>query len=100
MTLQPRRVYVLYVEAGNLSLEIQDPAGQRVPPLSPPVPRVDDGVTGWITLAPGASQAFEAAAAVGVDTPPGTYRVRFSGVPGDATAGGLRSDWIPFEVAP
>jgi hypothetical protein len=94
----PRRLFLEYVPAGNLSLEVQGPDGQRVPPLPPPVPHVDDGVRGWATLAPGESRSFEVGSSVGVDVPDGSYRVRFQGVPGDRAAGHLQSGWVSFDV--
>jgi hypothetical protein len=94
----PRRLRVEYVAAGNLSLDVYDATGQRLPPLSPPVPHVDDGVTGWATLAPGQSRSFDVSSGIGVDVPDGRYRVRFAGVPADPTAGELKTDWVTFEV--
>jgi hypothetical protein len=94
----PRRVFLEYVAAGNLSLEVQDPDGKRVPPLPPPVPRVDDGVTGWATLAPGETRSFDVGSSIGIDVPEGRYRVRFQGVPGDRAAGHLQSGWVTFDV--
>jgi hypothetical protein len=96
----PRRVYVRYMAAGNLSLEVVDASGARVPPMSPPVPTVDDGVTGWTTLAPGAARTFTCDASIAIDPPPGHYRVRFKGVPGDRDAGALRTDFIDFDIGP
>jgi len=96
--LQPRRVYVLFMEAGNLTLEVEAASGQRVPGMSPPVPVQDDGVTGWTTLAAGQSLTFASDAGIGIDVPAGRYRVRFAGVPADPAAGALRTDWIAFEV--
>lgn len=94
----PRRLFLEYVPAGNLSLEVQTPDGKRVPPLSPPVPHEDDGVRGWVTLAPGESRSFDVGAGVGVDGPDGRYRVRFQGVSGDRVAGHLQSGWVSFDV--
>lgn len=97
---QPRRLQLGYMCAGNLVLEVVDPSGQRVPPLSPPVPFKEDGVTGWGTLAPGASRSFECDSGIGIDAPAGHYRVRFQGVPTDPIAGSVRSDWVGFDVGP
>lgn len=95
---EPRHLFVMYLGAGNLTLEIQDAAGQRVPILSPPVPVKDDGVTGYATLGPGESQTFECTSGASVDVPPGHYRVRFQGVPADRTAGELHTGWVPFDI--
>jgi len=96
--LQPRRLQLGYIGAGNLSLEVQDPSGERVPGMSPPVPRVEDGVTGWVTLAPGGSQSIDTDGGIAIDAPPGRYRVRFVGVPGDPSANRLKSGWVTFDV--
>jgi hypothetical protein len=44
---------------------------------------MDDGVTNWNTLAPGASVALAFHGWVTSDVQPGHYEVRFSGIPGD-----------------
>jgi hypothetical protein len=93
----PLRWYERYVAVG---LEMQDAYGRRVSPCPPPVPVPDDGVTGWNTLAPGASASFTSAADICHGVAPGRYRVRFVGVSGDIVNCDVKSSWMPVEIAP
>jgi hypothetical protein len=98
-TAAPVRWLSTYVEAGSFALEVRDSWCARIASGPPPTPRVDDGVTNWNTLAPGASVPLAFQGWVMSDVPPGRYEVRFRGIPGDTANADARSPWVPFEVA-
>jgi hypothetical protein len=94
----PVRWLGTYAGSGSLALEVRDAACQPVHGGPPPTPQVDDGVTGWSALAPGASVPLSYQGWILVDVPPGRYEVRFRGVPGDTANAEVRSEWAAFEV--
>jgi hypothetical protein len=96
----PRRVRTTFLAAGSVSLEVRDASGAKVPPMPPPTPTVDDGVTGWKTLAAGEALQVDADPAIGIDPPAGRYEIRFRGVPGDPANAQVASPWVPFETKP
>jgi hypothetical protein len=87
-----------YAEAGSLALEVRDSSCGAVAPGPPPTPSVDDGVTNWNALAPGASVPLTFRGWLGADAPPGHYEVRFKGIPADPGNADVRSAWAPFDV--
>jgi hypothetical protein len=94
----PVRWLGTYVGSGSLALEVRDAACQPVHGGPPPTPQVDDGVTGWSSLAPGSSVPLAYRGWVLVDVPPGRYEARFRGIPGDPGNADVRSPWAAFEV--
>ena len=94
----PVRWLGTYARAGSLALEVRDSSCSEVRGGPPPMPRADDGVTGWNTLAPGASVPLLFEGWIMSDAPPGRYEVRFDSLPGDKGNSDVKSAWVPFEV--
>jgi hypothetical protein len=85
----PMRVNTLYLNIGQVILKFRDAKGAPVPTGPPPMPPLDDGRAGRISVAPGKSLTFvyQGSQVLGSDLKPGSYEVLFRYANENATPG-------------
>ena len=97
----------LFLDFGTILLKVRRSDTTPVPLGPPPMPPVDDGKTGRITLKPGRSATFKYRGVnlFGSGLPPGTYQVKFHYENEDTAntdnrewKGIIESDWLSFDV--
>jgi hypothetical protein len=101
------RLSTLLLDLPSVVLQVRRADGAPVPKSPPPVPPLDDGVSGRQVLAPGEALTlrFRGPDLLAIDPGPGEYELRYAidlvAAPGSADwAGSLASPWVPFAIRP
>ena len=97
----------LFLDFGTILLSVRKSDTTSVPMGPPPMPPIDDGKTGRITLQPGQSATFKYRGVnlFGRELPHGSYQLRFAyenqeSANTDAREwkGLIQSDWLAFDI--